>query len=90
MLSNDEQLMKRIEEVEATGGGGSSSNLTGGGGTTVTYLGNPVASIEVSDSLIALYDPTIDRLDLGVTVAQYNGANITEIELGSNPHVHLH
>ena len=82
MLSNDEQLMKRIEEVEATGGGGSSSNLTGG--TTVTYLGNPVASIEVSDSLIALYDPTIDRLDLGVTVAQYNGANITEIELGSN------
>ena len=83
MLSNDEQLMKRIEEVEATGGGGSSSSLTGGG-ATVTYLGNPVASIEVSDSLIALYDPTIDRLDLGVTVAQYNGANITEIELGSN------
>ena len=81
MLSNDEQLMKRIEEVEASGGG-SSSNLTGG--TTVTYLGNPVASLEVSDSLIALYDPTIDRLDLGVTVAQYNGANITEIELGSN------
>lgn len=82
MLSNDEQLMKRIEEVEATGGGGSSSNLTGG--ATVTYLGNPVASIEVSDSLIALYDPTINQLDLGVTVAQYNGANITEIELGSN------
>lgn len=82
MLSNDEQLMKKIEEVEANGGGGSSSNLPGG--ATVTYLGNPVASIEVSDSLIALYDPTIDRLDLGVTVAQYNGANITEIELGSN------
>lgn len=82
MLSNDEQLMKRIEEVEANGGGGSSSDLSGG--TTVTYLGNPVASLEVSDSLIALYDPTIDRLDLGVTVAQYNGANITEIELGSN------
>ena len=82
MLSNDEQLMKRIEEVEATGGGGGSPST--GAGTTVTYLGNPVASLEVSDSLIALYDPTIDRLDLGVTVAQYNGANITEIELGSN------
>ena len=81
MLSNDEQVMKRIEEVEAS----ISSNIVATG--SIQYNGNDVTTVTVSGDITPTYNGATDTLDLSVTnptVAQYAGSDITEIVLGSN------
>ena len=85
MLSNDEQLIKRIEELEETGL--SSNNLTGGTGTSVVFGSDPIESITVGGDLSSVFNAATSNLDISATIpAQpvYSAQSISEITLGAN------
>lgn len=84
MLSNDEQLIKKIEELEENG---LSSGTTGGTGTSVSFGSDAIESITVSGDVSGIFNAATNNLDISATIpAQpvYSAQSISEITLGAN------
>jgi microcystin-dependent protein len=78
VLSNDEQLMKRIEETNAT-----ITSVTSG----VSFGGSTVEAITVGGNLTGVFNASGNILDISGTipsVATFNSQPITQVALGSN------
>lgn len=81
MLSNDEQLIKKIEELEENG------LSSGGSGTSVTFGSDDIESITVSGDVSGIFNAATSNLDISATIpAQpvYSAQSISEITLGAN------